>query len=63
MDGTHTKCLVINFHGSDLRERFEEIAYAAGFGDANDFSTVFRHETGQAPGEFRKRREKETPDP
>ena len=41
----------------------EEIAYAAGFGDANYFSTVFRHETGQAPGEFRKRREKETPDP
>ena len=41
----------------------EEIAYAAGFGDANYFSTVFRHETGQAPGEFRKRREKETPVP
>lgn len=36
----------------------EDIAYAAGFSEANYFSTVFRHETGMTPGEFRKMTER-----
>jgi len=39
----------------------KEIAWRLGFSSAANFSTAFRHETGQTPGLFRKRAHAETP--